>query len=162
MIARPIYRIVDEPLPSRLGRMAVRPYFPLLATMLGGVLVAWPWFAVNAFALGSVTRRREVSLVVGGFFGTCAYVWAYAVLDKAGKVPASVVPYASILLVVWKLLISYWLYELQERAAQLRTHFGARLRSGAGVVAAAFIVRGTMIAAVAPTSVWAVAYWVLS
>jgi hypothetical protein len=142
MIARALYRIVDEPQPSRLSAMAVRPYFPLLAMMLGGALVGWSWFVVNAYALGSASRRREVALVVVGFLGSAAYFGAlFSVLYTRHELPEALLPYAPIPLVVWKLAIGYWLFELQERAAELRSHFGAELRNGAGVVVLAAIAR---------------------
>jgi tetratricopeptide (TPR) repeat protein len=63
------YRIIDEPSPSSLARVAVKPFWPLLASMLGGTWLAVPWFILNGFALGSPTRRREAllaALAVGG------------------------------------------------------------------------------------------------
>ena len=53
------YAIADEPEASRLAHLTVRPSMPLLALMLGGAWIAWPWFALNAYAMGSPTRRRE-------------------------------------------------------------------------------------------------------
>jgi len=43
------YRIADEPRPGALSQLAVNPLWPLLAVMLGGTWIAWPWFALNTF-----------------------------------------------------------------------------------------------------------------
>src|SRR5690606_15917739 len=46
------YRIEDEPGSSALERAIVDPRWPLLASMFAGGWLAFPWFVVNAFALG--------------------------------------------------------------------------------------------------------------
>ncbi len=53
-----LYRIVDEPVQTRVSRLAVRPLWPWLALALGGAWAGVPWFAVNAFALGSKEALR--------------------------------------------------------------------------------------------------------
>jgi hypothetical protein len=156
-----LYRIVDEPQPSRLESMAVRPYFPLLASMLGGVIVAWPWFVVNALALGSTTRRREIGVVVLGFLGIAAYAGVYITLYTHRHIPDVFLPYAPLPLIVWKLAITYWLFELQERAAELRAYFGAKLRNGLGVVAIAFFAREYVVASSLPLT-FRILYWLVS
>lgn len=153
MSARSLYRIVDEPRPTRLEGIAVRPYFPLLAMMLGGVIVGWPWFVLNTYALGSASRRREVALVVVGFLGIAAFVGALlAFLGSGREVSEALLPYMPLPLIVWKLAIGYWLFELQERAAELRSHFGAQLRNGAGIVALAFVARSYVVVGSLPTA----------
>ena len=54
------YRLPDEPKPGRLERLVTDPIWPLFATMLAGAWLGLPWFAFNAFALGSPTRWREL------------------------------------------------------------------------------------------------------
>ena len=64
------YRIVDEPAPSAIGRLAVNPFWIVIAGMFGPALVGsfvpephllvLLWFAVNSFAVGSPTRRAEL------------------------------------------------------------------------------------------------------
>ena len=51
------YHIADEPAASPLSKYAVSPLWPMLAVMFGGAWLAWPWFAVNAFAIGSASRK---------------------------------------------------------------------------------------------------------
>ena len=59
------YQIADEPAPGDgRGNLVFRPTGPLLAAMLCGSWLAFPWFAANALALGSPTARREVKLAL--------------------------------------------------------------------------------------------------
>ena len=70
------YRIVDEPAPSALGRLAVNPFWIVLAGMFGpalvGAFVPEPdvlvllWFGLNSFAVGSPTRRGELLWIALG------------------------------------------------------------------------------------------------
>ena len=70
------YRIVDEPAPSALGRLAVNPFWIVLIGMLGpgflaGIvpepqLLVLLWFGFNGVALSSPTRRAELLWVAAG------------------------------------------------------------------------------------------------
>ena len=70
------YRIVDEPAPSALGRLAVNPFWIVLIGMLGpgflaGIvpepqLLALLWFGFNGVALSRPTRRAELLWVAAG------------------------------------------------------------------------------------------------
>jgi len=124
------YRIPDEPVTTGLSTVAVQPFWPLLAIMFGGSWLAWPWFAVNAFATGSPTRGRELALVIGGFAGSAAISVALLAAVQRGALGESAVPYAVIVLTVWKLVVSYVLYGLQSRSFHLFEHFGGTVRSG--------------------------------
>jgi hypothetical protein len=137
----PTYAIVDEPRTSRYVRWATQPYFPLLALVMGGAWAAWPWYAFNSVALGSRTRGRELGLVAVGFVGAVIIAVALGALYHAGVLTRITLPYAQLVLVVWKIGLSYWLYELQSRPAALRQHYGGVLRNGAMVVVAAAFVR---------------------
>src|SRR5688500_16070714 len=64
------YRVVDEPHPSGLSQWAVRPLWPLFAQMLAGAWLSWPWFVLNAFALGSATRKREAMYIGAAGLGS--------------------------------------------------------------------------------------------
>ena len=141
------YRIVDEPLPGRLERFAVNPLWPLLAFMFGGALIAWAWSILNAHALGSPTRRRETWIVVGGLAGIVAIAMAIAFLAVKGVVPREKVPHAMLLLVLWKLGISYWIFFLQSRTFELYQHFGGVVRNAFPVVLVAYFVRTALLKA---------------
>jgi len=139
------YRIIDEPQPGALAQIAVNPFWPLLAFMLGGLWCAWPWFVINAFALGSPTRVRDTGFAVAGFVGIFAIAFLMGWLMLKGVVGADRVKYAMMVVTLWKLGISYWLYELQSRSFGLYQYFGGVVRSGlAVVVLAAFAKSGVL------------------
>jgi hypothetical protein len=63
------YRIIDEAAPSALSRLAVNPFWIILAGML---LSQWQalaliWFVVNGFALNSTTKLKEICWAAGAF-----------------------------------------------------------------------------------------------
>jgi hypothetical protein len=70
------YRIVDEPAPSALGRLAVNPFWIVIVGMFGPPLLAGVvpephllvllWFAVNSIAVSSPTRRAELLWIALG------------------------------------------------------------------------------------------------
>lgn len=142
------YRIEDEPQPGAWTHLVVHPMWPLLAVMFGGAFVSWPWFAVNGFAVGSPTRRRELALAVGGFVGSLVITVAVLLLASKEILSAAGVRYAMISLTVWKLAVSYWLYVLQSRSFALYEHFGGTVRNGLAVVFIAAFARGRVLAAV--------------
>ena len=146
MSTRGAYRIVDDPAPSGLVAVAVNPFWPLLSMMLCGAWLALPWFAVNGLAHGSPTRRREIGLVVAGAIGAVAIAFPLIAAYEAGLIYRSAVPYAVIVLVVWKLAIAYALFMPQSRALQLHEHYGGRVRNGAFVlVAGLLLLRGRVL-----------------
>lgn len=140
------YRVLDEPNPGGFSHLAVNPLWPLLAVMLGGVWLSWPWFVLNGFAVGSPTRSRELGLALGGLVGTAGLLVLLGWLryqDLLGDVGFS---YAVVGLVVWKLLVSYWLYVLQARTFGLYEYFGGTVRNGALVVVLALFLRPRVLA----------------
>lgn len=139
------YRIVDEPRPSGLARWTVQPLWPFLAVMLGGAVVAWPWFAVNAYALGSPTRVRETLWAAGGFLGNVLLTWGLFELAELTRMTPLGARYAVVGLVVWKLAISYRLYLLQGRTFSLYRYFGGTVRNGVVVVIAAFFLSARVL-----------------
>jgi hypothetical protein len=141
----PTYVIVDEPRRSSLAHLAVRPYFPLLALMLGGAWIGWPWFAINAFALGSATRVKDTVLCTAAVIGSAAMVITLGTLHVLGVLGNGALPYSWLAITVWKLGVGYWLYESQQRTAALREHFGPTLRNGLGVVIVSALVRTALL-----------------
>lgn len=139
------YSLIDEPHPSRLSHLTVRPTVPLLALMLGGAWLAWPWFALNSVAMGSPTRRRELALVVMGFGVSVVLagllVWAL----QSGRMPLPVARYAVLGVVVWKLGIAYTLHILQSRTFGVYEHFGGPVRNGTPLLVPAFVLRAWWI-----------------
>lgn len=137
----PTYRILDEPQPSTLSHLAVQPLWPLLAVMFGGTWIAWPWFALNAFAVGSPSRVKELLWAVGGFLGTAMLTVGIFSLYAAETVGDVGMQYLIVTLSVWKLLVSYRLYILQARTFSLYEYFGGTVRNGLLVILAATFLR---------------------
>ena len=136
------YRIADEPRPGALGHMVVNPVWPLFAVMFGGVWCAWPWFVLNGFALGSPTRVREAIVAAGGLLGVAALLILIFLAHGAGIIPETKLKYAFVLVIVAKLAISYWLYELQARSFGLYEYFGGQVKNGLLIVIAAAFLKG--------------------
>jgi hypothetical protein len=141
------YRIADEPSPGAHAELSVNPFFILLAVMLGGVWLAWPWFLFNAFAIGSATLKREVGLVIGGFAGSGALIWFGARLVAGGVIDERALPYALLVLVVYKLAVSYALFTNQARSHQLYEYFGGTTKNGMLVVFVGLLARRTVLGA---------------
>lgn len=139
------YQILDEPQPSKLSHLAVRPLWPLLAVMFGGTWISWPWFVVNAFAVGSPTRIKELLWAVGGFVGTVLLLFGLLYIAEAELVAPVIIQYLLVFLIVWKLTVSYWLYLLQARTFALYEHFGGIVRSGLMVVLVGFFLQVQLI-----------------
>jgi len=144
------YAIVDEPKPGTLAGVAVDPMWPVLATMLGGTWLGFSWFIVNALAIGSASRKKEIALAVGGWAGTAALFGALVWLAVALQLDKAYFPYLRLVLVVWKLLVAYALQFSQIRSFELFTHFGGRGRNGVAVVIAGFAVRDWVAGAIGP------------
>ena len=127
------YRILDDPRPSGVANLAVNPLWPLLAVMFGGTWLSWPWFALNGFAVGSPTRRRELALAVGGFVGSFALALTVLALIDAGLLRGVGISYAVVGLTVWKLAVTYALHTLQARSFHLYEYYGGATRNGLAV-----------------------------
>ena len=61
------YVIADDPRPGKLAHLSVSPMWPFFAVMFAGAWLAWPWYVLNSFAIGSPNQKREIALVVTGF-----------------------------------------------------------------------------------------------
>ena len=49
-----------------MSKLAVSPLWPMLGVMFGGAWLSWSWFALNSFAIGSASRKREIWLIAFG------------------------------------------------------------------------------------------------
>src|SRR5690348_7208701 len=61
------YRIIDEPAPTALERIIVNPMWPLFTAMFAGSWLAFPWFVLNAFALGGRRRFADLGIALAGW-----------------------------------------------------------------------------------------------
>lgn len=124
------YRLPDEPRPGALGQIVVHPMWPLLAVMFGGVWLSWPWFVINGWALGSPTRVREALTALAGLVGSCVLLAALLLFAAAAEIPQAAIKYLFVVLIIWKLGVSYILAELQGRSFAVYAHYGGVARNG--------------------------------
>jgi len=140
------YAIPDEPSKTNLGHLVVRPSMPLLATMMCGAWLAWPWFIFNAIAMGSPTRRKEIALCLGAIAGTAALGMITLALIDAGIITTRTqIRLVALAISTWKLAMAYWVTTVQSRTFHVYTYYGGRVRSGYGLVAAGFWLRPMLL-----------------
>lgn len=139
------YRILDEPRPGPQAHLSVNPFWILLSVMMGGAWLAWPWFVFNSFAIGSATRKKELVLVVLGVAGSAALYLGVMALVTASVVDERSVAYAALVVVTWKLGITYALHVLQGRSFQLYEYFGGPSKSGVLLIVVGFLARGAVL-----------------
>lgn len=138
------YRIVDEPRPGGLSHLTVQPFWPLLALMLGGSWLGWPWLVVNGLAIGSASRRREQLWVFAGFFGSCLLILGAIGLFATGTIGTRGLRYALLPAVVWRLSAAYAVYRLQQSSFALYEYFEGRVRNGMLMVVVGYFGRGVL------------------
>lgn len=142
---RSAYHIADEPAPSPLSKVAVRPLWPMLAVMFGGAWLAWPWFALNAFAIGSASRKRELGLIALGIGLTAALSLVIVRSFERGVIDDEQFGYAIISVVAVKLLCCYRLQLMQTRSYELYRYFGGVSRNGTIAIIIAFMLRKAVL-----------------
>lgn len=142
-----LYRIIDEPRGSAWRAWVVKPFWPWIALMLGGVWVGVPWFIFNSIAMGSPSRTREVvaaaalPLVLGGS------IFGMVLLADVLGMPRVTFKYFVLPGILFKMVIGYLLFMWQSRAFELHHHFGNPARNGAIIAVAAFFLRERVLAA---------------
>lgn len=126
------------------GGYAVSPLWPLLALMLCGGWLAWPWMVANAYILESPTRRRELCWAIGGLLGSALLAIAILMWSAGAADDEAIVRrlrYALIALTVWKLVCGYRIYLLQVRTVELFQFYGGVLRNALPILLAGFLLR---------------------
>jgi len=140
------YQIADEPVETSLRSYVVRPGMPLLASMFAGAWLAWPWFAFNAIAMGSPTRRKEIALCAAAFAGTAALGATVIALFDAGVLPDGAPLRLAVLgVVTFKLAISYHIAAVQSRTFHVYEYYGGPVRNPGRLLGAAYLLRGLVI-----------------
>jgi hypothetical protein len=140
------YQIADEPIETSLRAYVVRPSTPLLAIMLCGAWLAWPWFAFNAIAMGSPTRRKEIALCVAAFAGTALLAALVIALARSGVLPPGAPEKIGLLVVrTFKLTITYYISTVQDRTFHVYEYYGGPVRGAGWVLSAGYWVRGLVI-----------------
>lgn len=144
------YRLIDEPSPRNLAGYVVRPYWIAVGLVLAGAWLAFPWLVLNAHALGSPTKAREMGLAVGYFViasGLAALIYVLVLLG----LPAGAAPYLMGAVLIVKVTLAYWIVFLQTRTFALYEALGGAARSPAAVLLAGLLLREAILPE--PTSV---------
>ena len=127
------YRIVDEPAPSALGRLAANPFWIVIAGMVGPAFLAGIvpepqllvllWFGLNSFALSSPTRRAEIVWIAAGIAIIAAFRYGPDYLWQSGLAELETlrawIPYLSILYSALVLTVLYRVFLYQVGPHQL-------------------------------------------
>lgn len=143
-----IYHLADEPLPTPLAKFAAHPIFPLLALMFGGAWLAWPWFALNAVAMGSPTRGKEARWLGAALLGSVVIALVVVWAAQQELMSAYGVRLSVLGLQVWKLAFAYRLQMLQDRTYELFVYYGAEpvsTRPALAVLVLAGLVRSSLL-----------------
>ena len=129
-----MYKILDEPQPSKWNHLAVNPIWPLFGAMFGGAWLSFTWYAFNGYALGCPNRLKTLFLAIGGFLGALVFTLLIFYLLTIEVVTKANIPYLLLLLLCWKLGVSYYLYIQQSRTFHIYEHFGNTVKNGVFVV----------------------------
>ncbi len=148
-MTRSSYDLADEPRPNALAKLTVRPWFCILGLMLGGAWLAWPWFALNALALGSPTKDKELRIVGAAVLLTAVLSITIVMAYDAELLPLTRLRYALIALTVAKLGAAYRLHTLQGRTFHIHEYYGGIVRNGMPVVMIGAMIRPMLLDAVA-------------
>jgi hypothetical protein len=140
------YQIADEPHETSLSAYVVKPDAPLLAIMVCGAWMAFPWFAFNAIAMGSPTKRKEIGLCIVAVAGTAILGALLLALVETGIVPLGT-PFRFALLgiVTWKLGFAYYISTLQSRTFHVYEYYGGSVKSSGAVLATGYWLRSLVI-----------------
>jgi hypothetical protein len=130
------YEIADEPTPSEdLGKFVFEPSAPLLAAMVCGAWLAWPWFIVNSIALGSPTKRDEIRLCVVAVVGSAAMAAGLYALVDAGVIESKLMLQVGLLgITAFKLGMAYWVSTIQSRTFDVYTYYGGQVQNALAVL----------------------------
>jgi len=140
------YQIADEPVETSLRAYVVRPSVPLLASMLAGAWLSWPWFAFNAIAMGSPTRRKEIALCIAAFAGTGLLGALVIELARAGVLPAGAPLRLALLgIVTFKLAITYYISMVQERTFHVYEYYGGPVLAAGRILTTGYLLNGLVI-----------------
>jgi hypothetical protein len=141
-----MYAIADEPVETPWRHLVVNPSGPLLAEMLAGSWLAIPWFAFNAIAMGSPTKKREIGMCVGALVVTgVAAAVLIALIDGDIITTRTAVRLCVLAIVSWKLGIAYAINIVQSRTFHVYEYYGGAVRSASGVVATGYLLRDYVI-----------------
>jgi hypothetical protein len=140
------YQIADEPIETSLRAHVVRPTAPLLAIMVAGAWLAWPWFAFNAIAMGSPTRRKEIALCVAAIAGSGLLAALLVALVDAGVIAEGApLRLAVLAIVTFKLTLAHYISIVQARTFHVYEYYGGPVRAAGKLLAVGYVLRGLVI-----------------
>lgn len=141
------YQIADEPIETSLRSYVVRPTVPLLAVMVAGAWMSWPWFAFNAIAMGSPTRRKEIGLCAAAFAGTGLLAVLLLELIDLGVIrPEGMSLRLAILAIIaFKLTITHYISIVQERTFHVYEYYGGPVRGPGRLLLAGWLLSSVVI-----------------
>lgn len=128
------YKIIDEPAPTAISRIAVNPVWIFLASLFGGTGIGLLWFALNAFAISSASRPRELGLVCVGLVGTPLIFVMLGAFTQLGWIGPGLVPYLHLVVTGFQLLMIYLLHLSQHKSYELFSLYGGAGKNGLLVV----------------------------
>lgn len=133
---RDSYKIIDEPAPTAISRLAVNPVWIFLASLFAGTGIGLVWFAVNAFAISSASRMRELLFVLVGLLGTPLIFATLSGLLDLGWIGPGSVPYLHLIVTGFQLLMIYLLHLSQHKSYELFSLYGGTGRNALLLVVA--------------------------
>ena len=141
------YEIADEPTPSdSLGNLVYEPSAPLLAMMMCGAWLAWPWFIVNSIAMGSPTRDREIKLTLIAFAGSIGLALLVFGLVDAGIIESKLALQIALLgITTWKLGMAYMISTVQGRTFHVYTYYGGNVQNAVYILTTGTYVRSLVL-----------------
>lgn len=142
------YDLADEPERNRFNEWTVRPVFCLLAVMLGGAWLAWPWYAFNSIALGSPTRRKELLWVGAGLVATCVLALGIQWAAESERMSIEMLRYAIITVAIVKLVAMYAIVSLQSRTFHVYEYYGGAIRNGVPLLILGVLARPRILDAI--------------
>jgi hypothetical protein len=117
--------------------------------MMGGAAFGALLFALNAWFLRGPTWRREIELSITMLVGAGILGFLLVQAEASGAIPAGAVKYAFLIVVAWKLAVTYWIYYLQQTGFALFEYFGGKAQNGLAIVfVGAILLRRVIVEAV--------------
>jgi hypothetical protein len=148
------YKLPDEPEPSALSRFTSDTHWIFTASILGGNWLGAPWFAFNAHAVGSATKRRELVLAALLPITTMSAGLLLEWIIRRFHLPDRTLNYGIVAVFALKAAL---LYEVQRRQAVsvgIHRYLGRKMTSGAVLVAVGYALRSVVIHAAFGVSSW--------
>ena len=141
------YEIADEPSPNEsLANMVYEPSAPLLAMMMCGAWLAWPWFIVNSIAMGSPTRDREIKLCGIALAGSIGLALGVFGLVDAGIIESKLALQIALLAVTtWKLGMAYAISTVQGRTFHVYEYYGGNVQNAFYILSAGTYMRSLVL-----------------